>query len=191
MWKIFWEWITGPWCPNIEKLDVSQPEEQSPPIPIITQPKPIFTPMPVETNPDSITYPWDSPQHNYHNARVICDNLGLTVNEKNLICACIYQESQFMNFHPDGTPVKHENLNKNGTLSTTDWGIVQINDWFHIAPNGSPFASVAAVLARPEDCVTYMVKQYLAGRLSMWDSYLSGAYRQWLVPTSPMWDLAS
>lgn len=136
-------------------------------------------------NPDTVTYSWDTPAHCYHNTRVLCDNAGLSLDEKNVISACIYQESQFH------TQAKHVNYNRNGSVSSTDWGIVQINDYFHIAPTGTPFASVAEVLSNPEADVAWMIQMYKQGGLKMWDSYLSGAYREWLEPNSPMWALAA
>lgn len=142
-------------------------------------------------NPDTITYPWDSPSHNYHNTRVLCDKAGLTLEEKNLICSCIYQESEFYNYKEDGTPVEDKNLNKDGSLSSTDWGIVQVNDWFHIAPHGTPFASVAYVLANPDVTVKWMIKMYQGGQLGQWSSYKFGKNRPWLLPNSPMWQLGT
>lgn len=133
-------------------------------------------------DPDSYTYPWDSQKHNWHNVRVICDKMGLTYNEKNVICACIYQESWFT------TEAVNRNRNKQGKIMSTDWGIVQINDYWHIGKNKS-FPSVDYVINNPDECVKWMVKMYLNGRLSMWVSYSSGAYVRWLRVNSPMWKL--
>lgn len=140
-------------------------------------------------NPDSYSYPWDTPEHSYHNARVLCDEAGLTVEEKNVLCACIYQESGFYNYRPDGEPIKHENLNDDGSVSSTDWGLCQVNDYFHIGA-GKDFPSVDYVMAHPNTVVEWMIKKYKAGQLSQWSSYVTGAYRQWLVENSPLWKLA-
>lgn len=153
-----------------------------------------------QTNPDALPVSFETDKLAYHAVRVLCDLAGLNqiplqgysgLTAKDLICSCIFQESEFLNYKAPGVPTKHENLNKDGSLSSTDWGIVQVNDYFHIAPTGSPFASVEVVLSDPQAAVEWMIKCYKAGELSMWDSYLTGAYRQWLVPTSPMWTLAS
>lgn len=143
-----------------------------------------MNPIPAPTNPDSGPLLWDTPQHCYHAVRVLCDLAGLSLNQKNILCACIYQESQFH------TQAKHENLNADGTVSSTDWGICQINDYFHIAPTGTPFASVADVLNNPEVDVRWMINCYLSGEIIMWSSYTTGAYRQWLNASSPMWALS-
>lgn len=193
-WNDFKKWFGG-----FERMLVIDNQASVYTIPIvsnvpITQ-KVNITPMPIPAptvpNPDALPIYFDTPQHAYHAVRVLCDLAGLTLNEKNLICSCIYVESEFLNYKAPGVPTKHENLNKDGSLSSTDWGIVQVNDYFHISPTGQPFASVEAVLEDPESCVKWMIQMYLAGRLSMWDSYLSGEYKQYLVPTSPMWELAS
>lgn len=135
-------------------------------------------------NPDCITYPWDTPQHIYHNVRVLCDNAGLTVDEKNTICACIYQESRF---NPEA--INH-NKNAAGTILSTDYGICQINDFYHIG-SGKEFPSATFVLNNPGADVKWMISMYQHGLLKQWVSYSSGAYKQWLSPESPMWALAS
>jgi hypothetical protein len=145
--------------------------------------EPIIT-KPMTTNPDSIVYAWDTPAHIYHNVRVLCDLAELTLEEKNIICACIYQESRFNN------NAKCYNKNSAGVTLSIDWGICQINDYYHIAPTGSPFASVAYVLANPKEVVEYMITMYKNGALKQWVSYSSDAYLQWLVSTSPMWKLS-
>lgn len=143
--------------------------------------------MPTETpvNPDSISYLWDSPQHNYHNARVLCDKAGLSVEQKNILSACIYQESRFNN-----EAINH-NKDSSGKTLSTDYGICQINDYYHIAPTGTPFLSVQDVVDNPDKAVSYMITMYQHGLLKQWVSYSSGAYSQWLSQGSPMWGLAA
>ena len=123
---------------------------------------------------------WDTATNCEHAVRVTCDNQGLTPEEKDIIQACVHQESDFMNYHPDGTPVKNINLNKDGSLSSTDWGIVEINDYFHIGP-GKDFPSVDFVMANPQKCVEFMISMYKEGKLGLWSSYKSGAYRKYLL----------
>jgi hypothetical protein len=86
--------------------------------------------------------------------------------------------------------VKHENLNADGSLSSTDWGLCQINDYFHIG-TGKDFPTVDYVLQNPKEVVEWMIEMYQSGDLAQWDSFKSGAYRQWLLPTSPMWKLSA
>lgn len=138
---------------------------------------PITVPMPSEP-----AYLWRTPQEAYHSTRVICDESGLTVDEKNLICACIYQESTFKN------GAINRNKNSRGETTSTDWGICQINDYFNIG-SGKPFPTVAYVVDNPEKAVRWMLKMYKQGHLNLWSSYKFGAYKQWLREGSPMWKL--
>lgn len=163
-----------------------------PPTTTMTQstPKPISSsnenapvaPAPVVPNPDILAPDWDTQQHAYHNVRVLCDLAGLTFEQKNIICACIYQESRFK------IGIKHANVS-NGVVESTDYGICQINDYYHIGA-GKDFPSAEYVLDNPDKAVAWMIQMYQRGSIGQWVSYSSGAYRQWLVPSSPMWLLA-
>lgn len=176
----FWKWVEGEYerylasqIPNIPSV-----ESIPPVVPVITN----TLPMPID--PDSIVYPWDSPKHNYHNTRVLCDLAELTTEEKNLICACIYRESGFNN-----DAVNH-NKDKSGNILSTDFGICQINDYYHIGFE-KDFPTVDYVLSNPDKAVSWMIDMYQHGMLKQWVSYSSGAYKQFLLPSSPMWDLKS
>lgn len=136
----------------------------------------ILVPKP-ENSPVAETLLWNTPQHAFHSTRVVCDEIGLSYPQKNILCACVFQESRFSN----------KAVGKNA--HSTDWGIVQINDHFNIGV-GKPFPSVEYVLEHPEECVRWMARIYKnTGALQPWSSFTSGAYTQWLVPTSPMWGL--
>lgn len=137
----------------------------------------VITPEP-EPVPPPPTLLWDTQKHSYHSTRVLCDEMGLSLEEKNLICACIYQESQF----------KNSAVGRNS--NTTDWGIVQVNDYYHIGA-GKDFPSVEYVVNNPEKMVRWMIRCYKQGQLKMWASYSTGVYKHWLIPTSPMWLLKS
>lgn len=154
--------------------------------PMANQPTP-QAPGPTAENPDILYPDWSTQKHAYHNVRVLCDLAGLSVDAKNLICACVYQESQFIITAKGKT-------NPNGTH---DWGICQFNDGHNakgvplwIGP-GAQFPSVDYVLATPEACVKEMIAMYKAGHLNWWASCSTGAYKQWLAPNSPMWLLKS
>lgn len=138
---------------------------------------------PTQSNPDILVTDWSLPSNAYHNTRVLCDLAGLTLDEKNLICACVFQESQFKN-----TAVCR-NKNAQGVVTSSDWGICQINDWYHIGI-GKDFSTVDYVVANPDKCIQWMIAMYQHGMLKQWVSYSSGAYKQWLLPNSPMWRLA-
>lgn len=127
---------------------------------------------------------WDTPKHAWHAVRVMCDRSGLSFAQKYILCACVYQESEFWNVLPDGRPV----MNDNGT--SKDWGIVQVNDWWWIG-TGKLYPSVQYVIEHPAECVQWMIDYYKAnGHLKRWSSYSTGAYKKWLPLTSKMWQLA-
>jgi hypothetical protein len=121
-------------------------------------------------------YIWSTPKDARHSVRVICDEEGLSVSDKNIICACIQQES---GFKIDAVGP----YNKNGTR---DFGICQFNDGVNAHGQaywigyGATFGSIDEVLENPEKCVRVMIKQFKAGHLNWWASYSSGAYKKWL-----------
>ena len=122
------------------------------------------------------TYFWGTKKDTRHSIRVICDEMGLTVADKNLICACIQQESGFK-------PLAIGPKNKNGT---TDYGLAQFNDgknkkgqayWIG---KGADFKDIGEVLTNPEKNVRIMIREFKKGNLKYWASYTSGAYKKWL-----------
>lgn len=125
----------------------------------------------------STIYPdWNIPEVARHNVRVMCDKAGLSLISKNIITACIKQESDFLP-NAVGKP------NSNGTR---DWGICQFNDGHnaHGIPywigEGADFPSTEYVLAYPEHCVRVMIREYKNGHINWWASYSTGAYKKWL-----------
>lgn len=118
-------------------------------------------------------YKWDTPANARHSVRVICDEEGLTWEQKEIIAACIKQESAFKNW------VKCENKDKDGKVWSTDHGICQINDYWNIGKN-RPFPSVEYVMDNPDKVVRWMIKMMRAGKLSLWASYSSGAYKKYI-----------
>ena len=155
---------------------------ERPAAPAVVQPKPVppvkpeqvieRPPKPVPPAPPK--YLFDTVQNARHSIRVICDEMNLTLYQKNVITACIEQESGFKNW------AVNKNI-RNGKVSSTDWGICQINDTpgWHIGP-GLTFPSVEFLLAHPEDAVRYMVRMMRAGKLDLWVSYSSGAYLKYM-----------
>lgn len=156
------------------------------PIPtVIPNPTPMPTPAP-EPVPAPEILLWDTPQNAYHATRVVCDEVGLTFDQKEILCACVYQESQFRNYKAPGIPTTNGNKDKNGKVWSTDYGIAQVNDYWNIGP-GKPFPSVSYVLTYPEEVIRWMAGIYKkTGALQPWASYTSGAYKPWLKPNSPM-----
>lgn len=153
------------------------------PTPVIVNTPPVVVPAPVVPSKDmSIApvlptkYPFDSPANALHSTRVIGDEVGLTWQQKAILCSCIDVESEFYNYLPSGKPTIHENRNAAGAILSTDWGICQINDYWHIGPR-KDFASVDLVMKNPATVVRYMAKILRdTGKLQPWVSYTSGAY---------------
>lgn len=160
------------------KNDTKEPTVTPYPNPFIQViPKPATPPM----NPDTLL-PWNTTaslsHENWHNVRVLCDLGGLTFNEKEILTACVWQESWFMT-----NPKPNQNKLHDGTVWSTDFGIVQVNDYYNIGA-GKPFPSVQYVLDNPEACVKWMVGiMKNTGRLQPWASYTTGVYKTHLGKT--------
>lgn len=122
-------------------------------------------------------YSWDTPQNSEHSVRVICDQQGLNPAWKDIIQACVHQESLFNN-----NAVNH-NKNSQGVTTSTDWGICQINDRYHIGTH-LDFPSVDYVVNNPDKAVIFMINMSKAGKLNLWVSYSSGAYKKYLKLTT-------
>lgn len=123
--------------------------------------------------PPTPKYLWDTVDNARHSARVIGDEEGISIFGKDTVCATIMGESGFNN--------KAINYNKgtDGKTLSTDWGICQINDAYHIG-QGKDFPSVAYVLGNPDVAVRFMIRMYKAGKLNLWVAYSSGAYRKYM-----------
>lgn len=126
---------------------------------------------------------WATPKQAWHSVRVLCDETGLTYDQKNEVCYTIYRESEF-HIGAIGKP------NKNGTR---DYGICQFNDGknakgvpFWIG-KGATFKDINEVLTNPEKCVRVMIQTYKAGNIGWW--YGHRGYSQVAVQNSPMWKL--
>lgn len=167
MWKTWWEYFRA----FVEKA-LESPVTPTPPVelPLPVNPTPMPKVDPIDTlNPD-----WSVISNARHNVRVICDLVGLTVTQKNILTACVARESGFDN------NAQGFNRDKSGVVWSTDWGIVQCNDYFHIGP-GKDFPSVVYVLANPEVLVRWMAAYYKKhNNLNPWSSYTSGAYKRYL-----------
>lgn len=139
---------------------------------------PTIDPHKIATVDPDTMLPWEnkiSSVNNRHNVRVMCDLAGLKLFDKNVITACVEQESDFY-------PLAIGKPNSNGTK---DWGICQFNDGkYHdlnlwIGP-GAHFPNTQYVLDNPEECVRVMIAQYKAGNIHFWSSYSTGAYKKYM-----------
>lgn len=127
---------------------------------------------------------WDTPKRAYRSVRILCDELGLVVTEKNEICATIYGESEFKN-----TAVCI-NRDTRGKETSRDVGLCQWNSYWHTG-EGKTFPSTEYVVAHPEEAVRKMIAFYKSGHINLWVAHKSGRYLQFLKPNSPMWSLKS
>lgn len=118
-------------------------------------------------DPDALL-PWGTIANNHHNIRALCDLEGLTVQQKNDLTATLHCESGW------NTETIHKNV-VNGQVASTDYGICQINDYYHIG-EGKDFPSVDFVMRNPEACVRWMCKQWKAGNGRLWVCFSKNLY---------------
>lgn len=173
-------WLLSLFQPVTPPIPVSVPK---PAADAVFEPsKPTPKPVPV-TVPESEVLKWDTVANARKSVRIICDQEGLTVTQKNELCATVGAESGWQSYYlsgkKKGQPVKLENKGKDGKVWSTDWGIMQCNDWYHIG-KGKSFPSVAYVLDNPEACIRWMARNWKAGRAHWWIAYKSGLYKQYL-----------
>lgn len=124
-------------------------------------------------NPIDTLTMWDTQAHCSHNVRVIADQMGMNLEEKNILWACVKQESDF------NTQAIHVNHDGKGRVLSTDYGIAQINDYWNIG-QGKPFSTYEFVLENPEEDIRWMAKCFQNGEAHLWCSYSTGAYKKWL-----------
>lgn len=125
-----------------------------------TDPSPEPTPVPPPN-----TLLWDTPENARHSCRVIADEEGLTVEQKNLMSQVIHCESGYT------ISIVHPNVNSSGKTASTDFGICQWNDYYHgkeITPDEA--------LHNPEKAVRLMCKYVKQGLIKQWVCYSSALY---------------
>ena len=118
-----------------------------------------------EEKPEIEKLKWDIPKDACHSFRTICDKIGLSVNEKNMLAKVLNCESGF--------DIKAVRKNKNGT---TDYSICQFNDYWWIG-EGKPFSSPQDVFDNPEKQVRILIEEYKKGNLKWWICYKNGRYQ--------------
>ena len=126
------------------------------------------TPTPQPPPPPLPKYQWDTLANIKHSVRVICDEEGLTLEEKNTLFTTIWAESGFK--------LDAKNENKiNGKVVSTDWGICQWNDYYH----GKEISPKEAV-ENPEKAVRLMCAYWKRGQRNLWIAYKNGSYLRYL-----------
>jgi hypothetical protein len=114
-------------------------------------------------------YLWDTKESIRHSIRVICDEEGLVVDQKNDLCATIQAESGF------NLKAKNQNKNKKGVVTSTDWGLCQWNDYYH----GKEITADEAV-NNPEKAVRLMCAYWKRGQMDLWMAHANGSYQKYL-----------
>lgn len=112
---------------------------------------------------------WDTPANIKHSVRLICDEEGLTLEQKNTLYATINGESGFK------LTARNDNKNKKGVVTSTDWGLCQWNSRYH----GSEITPDEAV-HNPEKAVRLMCAYWKRGQRSLWCAYANGSYKKFL-----------
>jgi len=130
-------------------------------------------PQSVPSQGSAANHLWDTQEDSKTTVRQICASEGLDASDTEIIMACIMQESEF------NTQAVNHNRNDLGVIESSDYGICQINDFYHIG-EGKDFPSVEYVLQNPDKCVEYMISAFKAGHLNWWVSYSSGEYKKYL-----------
>lgn len=153
------KWKIGPWL---------EPDPlPTPPVEPIPAPQPIPTP---EIIP--IPYLWDTPEKARKTVEIMCQERGYTAYEISLLCAVIEAESGFKN------SATNHNRNNTGEITSTDWGICQINDRYHIG-KGLDFPTHEYVVANPEKAVEWMMDRFEEGHITWWSAYQNGSYKKY------------
>lgn len=114
--------------------------------------------VPPVVNVDTLVA-WTGQENCRHNVRVLCDLEGLTVKQKDDLSSTVHCESDY------NPSCVHPNI-VDGKTASTDYGIAQINDYFHIG-TGKDFETIADAMD-PEKAIRWMAKQWLAGNGRLW-----------------------
>lgn len=131
---------------------------QPPPTPPVV---PVAPPIPPK-------YMWDTKGHVVHSIRVICDEKGMSLEQKNTMTATIGAESEY-------NPKAHYENIYAGKLWSTDWGLCQWNDHYH-GKEITPYEAVHD----PEKAVRLMADYWKRGQRAQWSAYKNGSYKHYL-----------
>ncbi len=160
-----------PWQPTL--VPPPAPTAPSDILPSDTTPNP-ESQVPIDGPKPAVSdYKWGTRAEIIHSIRVLCDEYGLSWAEKAEICATIEAESNF------NTKAKLENKVSNGKVWSTDWGLCQINDHYHVG-RGKAFASVEEILEYPERSVRFMLTCFEQGKIDLWVAHKNGSYKKFL-----------
>lgn len=155
------------------------------PMPMPIKPTPIQPPVPIPA-----AYLWDTVDEVKHSIRIICDEEGLNLEQKNTMYATIGGESEYIldavclnlsNGESVSTryaQIVNERqilLQKGITILSIDYGLCQWNGYYHgkeITPSES--------VNDPEKAVRLMCGYWLRGQRNQWIAYKSGRYLKFM-----------
>ncbi len=163
--QIFWEALTDIFY-FFTSFVFARPEDIKN-HPINMEPTPPATP-PIVITPAVPKYLWNTTADARHSVRVICDEEGLTTEQKNTMCATIGGESGW-----DINAV-NENVYKH-KVTSTDYGICQWNNMYHgkeISPDEA--------LHNPEKAVRLMCAYWKRGERDTWIAYKNQRYLKFM-----------
>ena len=129
-------------------------------------------PLPKPVAPTPLKHDWSTPLPARHSIRLICDEEGLTVEQKNTMCATIGGESGW-----SINAINHNSIG--GRIVSTDFGICQWNDIYH----GKEISPTEA-MNNPEKAVRLMCSYWKRGQRNLWIAYKSGRYKDFYDPPS-------
>ena len=109
-------------------------------------------------------------------ARQFAKTIGFTPQQEEDLVATIWGESGFNPY------CIHKNI-VNGKVSSTDFSIAQINDWFHVIKYHD-FSSVGYITSHPEECLQWMAKTF-QNTPDVWDAHKNGGYKHYLNNFNP------
>ena len=169
---IFIQWLKllQEWLGIIEKQQSPTPMVVVPPV----KPQPLTAPIPSPVTAPK--YLWGSKTEARHSVRVICDEMGLSLSDKNIITAVIACESGFnikaVNRNNDARKSTDFGVSE---IDTQKFGIAQFNDYWY-----KDLISPEDALNNPEKAVRLMITQFKKGRLKDWVCYSSGRFSRYL-----------
>lgn len=143
------------------------------PAPIEQPPTPPISPVAPLPAPK---YLWDTRENTRHSLRVICDEEGLTLEQKDLVSQVLHCESDYniTTVHPNIVTKTLPDGTKHTYTASTDYGLCQWNDFYHgkeISPDEA--------LHNPEKAMRLMCQYVKAGELKDWVCYSEGLYKNY------------
>lgn len=132
------------------------------PIQTTVIPNAVTTPIPLQPAP--LPIPPVIPENIQGIALKACKDVGLSSDMTDRLFATVHGESGWNN------EAIHVNKNADGSVSSTDWYLCQVNDFFHIG-TGKDFPSKEYVHDNPDKVLHWMALLFKEGKGNLWDAY--------------------